>query len=466
MDHLARLDVSGMLAAYRDGRLTPHKVVGAALTRIDRLDGKVNAIVLAMREDALRRAEESARRWREGRARPLEGVPFGLKDTIDIAGVRTTAGSKVYLDRVPDSTAVVVERLVEAGAIPLTKDSTTEFAVGGPHNPAFGAVRNPWSLDRWSGGSSAGSAAAVAARYVPMAVGSDGGGSVRIPASWCGLAGLKPTAGRIPRTGVVPTSWTTGALGPLARSVRDVALMFEVMAGYDARDARSETRVVEPYSLLTGEVSGMRVGIAREWFAEGCDSAVLANYEAVVAMLGDLGAEIVEVTIPSAKLGHELGYQVLFTEAASLYEIDRARFADYDPVTLRRLAQGRLTSARDYLLAMRFRHELQLEFQRAFELADVIVTPTTPATACRLDDLTVDIDGERVSLYQAQAKATAICNFTGLPALAVPSGFTGDGLPTSMQVIGQPFDEASCLQVGVAVQNNTDHHTRIPDLVA
>jgi aspartyl-tRNA(Asn)/glutamyl-tRNA(Gln) amidotransferase subunit A len=225
-------------------------------------------------------AEEPTRRWRAGVPRALEGIPFGVNDVIDVEGVPTTAGTKIYDGRIAQRSAEVVRRAEEAGAIAVTKDATTEFAIGGPYNPAFGPVRNPWDTSRWTGGSSTGSAASVAARCYPLAIGTDAGGSIRIPSAWCGLTGLKPTTGAVSRTGVVPLSWVTETMGPLGRSARDVALFFEVLRGHDPADPRS---VQPPASRPRAEgVSGLRLGVPVNYFLDFCDSAVRSGYDSLL----------------------------------------------------------------------------------------------------------------------------------------------------------------------------------------
>jgi len=395
-------------------------------------------------------------RGRASRPGLLEGVPFAVKDVIDVAGVPTTAASLTRRDAPPATeSATVVARLEEHGAVPISKDATTEFAVGGPNPPLTGPTRNPWDPSRWAGGSSTGTAAAVAAGIVPFGLGTDVGGSVRLPAAWCGLTGLKPTAGAVPRTGVVPLSWTTETVGPLARDAETVALVFDLIRGPDGRDPRCRDR--PPLELP--DVRGLRIAVPGGYLTELCDAAVRAGVAQLVEALVDAGATVVPGEIPSAERALPIGYQVVFTEAAALHRVDAGRWSEYDPVTVRRISQGITTSASDYLRALQFRVELQRELSAVFAGADLVVVPTTPATAPRLPDCTVTVDGQEYPLYAAQSRATMLGNLTGAPGLAVPTGLAPDGLPVSALLIAPPHREGTALSAARHFQTVTDHHT-------
>ncbi|MFP5070461.1 amidase family protein [Pseudonocardia nantongensis] len=432
--------------------------VPEALDRLERLHGELNCTIRVLRERALAQ--------RPPAGSPLEGVPFAVKDVIDVAGVPTTAASRTRADAPPAAeSATVVARLEAAGAIPVSKDATTEFAVGGPHPPLTGACRNPWDVERWAGGSSTGTAAAVAAGVVPFGLGSDVGGSVRLPAAWCGLTGLKPTAGAIPRTGSVPLSWTTETLGPLARDARTVGLLFGLLRGPDGRDPRVPELPPLAPTAVPDDLRGLRIARPQGYLTELCDSAVRSGVDHLVDVLTDAGAEVVGGDIPSAHRALPIGYQIVFAEAASVHRADQARWSDYDPVTVRRISQGITTPAADYLRALQFRAELQRELDAVFAGADLIVVPTTPATAPRLPDCTVTVDGERYPLYAAQSRATMLGNLTGAPGLALPTGLAPDGCPVSALLIARPHDEATALRVAALFQDRTDHHRRRPPIV-
>jgi aspartyl-tRNA(Asn)/glutamyl-tRNA(Gln) amidotransferase subunit A len=461
--------VGGLLAAFAAGHSTPDRAVADALERLRTAHAALNSTIRFLDERATDAAAESTRRWAEGRPRPLEGVPFGVKDVIDVAGVPTTAGSWCHGDAPAAASATVVRRLEEAGAIPVSKDATTEFAVGGPHPPRFGTVRNPWDAGRWAGGSSTGSAAAVAARAVPFALGTDVGGSVRLPSAWCGLTGLKPTAGAIPRTGVFPLSWTAETVGPLTRSAADAARLFALLRGPDGADPRCAD--LPPFAPDDrADLAGLRVAVIGGEVTAFCDADVRAGVDAVVSHLAAAGADVVAAELPHGAAALPIGYEVVFAEAATLHRLDRDRWDRYDPVTVRRISQGITTPAVDYLRALQFRAELQRELDAVLADADLLVMPTCPSTAPWLPETGSDagsgavvvVDGESFPLYAAQSRTTMIANLTGAPALALPSGFAADGCPTSVQFVGRPHDEATLLRAARVVQARTDHHRRSP----
>ena len=453
----------GLTSGYVEAGLDPVEVVGTALRRLREVHEKLNCTVQFLDERALAAAEESARRWRAGIPRALEGVPFAVKDVIDVAGVPTTNGSWVYGEEPARASATVVRRLEDAGAIPISKDATTEFAVGGPNPPRFGPCRNPWDPGRWAGGSSTGTAAAVASRVVPFGLGTDVGGSVRLPSAWCGLTGLKPTVGAVPRTGVFPLSPTTETVGPLACSAADVAAVFAVIRGPDGLDPRAADPAppFEPPGT-PADLVGLRVAVPGGYLTELCDAAVRAGLAALVEGLTDAGATVVPAEIPSAADALAVGYLIVFAEAAALHRANAARWGEYDPVLVRRISQGIATPAVDYLRALAFRAELQAELDAVFARADVIVVPTTPSTAPRLPDGEVEVDGVRHPLYAAQSRSTMLGNLTGAPGLALPTGYAPDGCPVSAQLIVPPHREAVALRVAALFQDRTDHHLRLP----
>ena len=464
-DGLGALDLDGAdglraTAGRLRGTAPAGERVAAALAGLERVHAELNCTIRFLHERAAARAAASDGR---GEPRLLEGVPFAVKDVIDVEGVPTTAASRTRADAPPAAaSATVVARLEAHGAIPISKDATTEFAVGGPHPPLTGPCRNPWDRERWAGGSSTGTAAAVAAGAVPFGLGTDVGGSVRLPAAWCGLTGLKPTAGAIPRTGVVPLSWTTETVGPLARDARTVALLFALLRGPDGVDPRMPEVPLRP----PADLRGLRIALPGGYLTELCDGAVRAGVAHLAEVLVDAGAEIVPGEIPSAERALPIGYEIVFTEAAALHRIDAARWGDYDPVTVKRISQGIATPASDYLRALQFRAELQDELGRVFAGADLVVVPTTPATAPRLPDGTVTVDGERYPLYAAQSRATMLGNLTGAPGLALPTGFAPDGCPVSALLIAPPHGEATALRAAQLFQDRTDHHTRTAPISA
>jgi aspartyl-tRNA(Asn)/glutamyl-tRNA(Gln) amidotransferase subunit A len=426
----------------------------------------VNAVLTLCAEECLDGAAESGRRLARGEARPLEGIPFGLKDVIATRGIRTTGGSTIYRDYVPSESAVHVDRLQAAGAVLLAKLQTIQFAFG--DNPHYGPTRNPWSLEHSPGASSSGSGASVAARELPLAVGTDTGGSIRVPAAFCGVVGFKATYGRVPRHGVMAQSWTLDHIGPMTRTVEDAALMLQAMAGHDPRDPTSAREPVPDWAAALHEgVRGVRLGVPSDWFFDVCDSEVAAATRAAVDVLVGAGATAVEVPLPNARLADTIGWTIMYAEFASLHEVTFDRLDDYGPgMTRQLLASSQFVSAQDYLRSLRARHLLQLDFEAAFEQVDALVVPGICALAPRLDATGLVIDGVEHPWVPTSARTTLIFNLAGIPALSVPAGFGRDGLPLGIQVAARPYAEATCLRVGHAFQELTDHHTSAPPLVA
>jgi aspartyl-tRNA(Asn)/glutamyl-tRNA(Gln) amidotransferase subunit A len=464
VSELADLTVAQLLDHYRTRKASPLEAVDACLARIDRLEPSVNAITTMVVDRCRELAVESGKRWMSGDPRPLEGVPFGLKDVITTAGVRTTGGSRLYARHVPTETAAVAERLEAAGGLMLAKLQTFELAFGTTTD--FGVTHNPWDLGRTPGGSSSGSAAAVAARTLPLAIGTDTGGSIRIPASFCAVTGLKPTYGRIPRHGIFPLSWTLDHAGPMTRSVEDAALSLAVMAGFDARDPTSEGPPVEDYAgALAGGVKGLRVGVPTDWFFDLCDPQIEAATRHALATLAAAGARLVDIPLPNAKLAEPIGWMVMYAECASLHEGTLDRLDEYGKEFREFLVSAQFVSAADYLKGLRARRVVQQDFESAFGKVDALITPGAISVAPRLDDMLSVIGDRGYPWADVISRTTFIFNVTGLPALSIPAGLNREGLPVGIQVVARPFDEATCLRVGHAFQQLTDHHLAVPELV-
>ena len=408
--------------------------------------------------DAL--ARESADRIRQGRMRPLEGIPFGVKDIIDVADTRVTCGSRQTGDRVAAADAAVVARLRAQGAIPFLMLATTEYACGSAHNPRYGAVRNPWDRSRWTGGSSTGSGAALAARLLPLALGTDTGGSIRVPAAWCGITGLKPTRGLVPRTGVAPLSWTLDHIGPMARSADDLARVMPFISGPDDCDPTA----VGGYAGNRGraDLTGLRIGVPHGWFVELLDDAVLQAWQAALRTFETLGARLVPVDLGDVATAHADGYTIVMAELASLQEPDLERIDLFDFGARARIEQGLTYSATAYLRAMRRRPLVMRRVLAAMDTVDVLVTPGVGSEAAFLDDLTVDVNGNRHPLQQILPRNTMLFDYTGQPALMLPSGSGRSNLPVAVQIVGKPYDDALCLSVGSAFQRVTAFHQRAP----
>jgi aspartyl-tRNA(Asn)/glutamyl-tRNA(Gln) amidotransferase subunit A len=482
MTELYELDAVELLARFATGEATPLDAVDSCLARIDAVEPEVNAVVTLLADEARAQAAESTRRWRAGTARALEGVPYGLKDIIATKGVRTTGGSLLYQDHVPAQSAALADRLDAAGGILLAKLVTFEFAFGHQISRPDGPMRNPWDPARTAGGSSSGSGAALAAREMPLTIGTDTGGSIRLPASYCGITGMKATYGRVPRHGVMPLSWTLDHAGPMARSAADVALMLGVVAGFDDRDPASLAAPVTDWSATVGAgVEGLRIGVC-PWFSEVAHPDVLAAMRSCLAVLTEAGADVIEVDLPHIGLSETICWAIMMAEVASLHAITLDRLDEYDDAFAERLTNAHFITARDYLHGLRARTLVQQDFEAAFTGlrgpnagaglrgpnagpgVDVILTPGSPSTAPRFDEMTVDVGGpEPVSWLDAAPRCTMVFNVTGMPALSFPTGFSA-GLPVGAQVAAAPGREDLCLRVVGAYQALTDVHRRQPAL--
>ncbi|UYP20248.1 amidase [Rhodococcus sp. Z13] len=469
---LHELGVLDLLAAYRTGTTTPTDVLAALRVRWSDAE-LVGGAVLAVVDGADEAAAESDRRWSTGTVRPLEGIFFAVKDIIDVAGAPVTAGSRTTGDRIAAADATVVARLREAGAIPVLMTATTEFACGAPHNARYGAVTNPWDRTRWTGGSSTGSAGALAARLVPLALGTDTGGSIRVPSALCNLTGIKPTYGLVPRTGVASLSWTLDHIGPMARSAADLRAVLDVLAGPDGHDPAAVpdavARQVRSALAAAGSseapsLAGVRLGVPTAWFTELCDAGVLAAWQSVVETFRGLGAEIVPVDVPDAHRLHDDVTIVMTSELASNQEGSLGRFELYDIGTQVRIARGFVPSAVDYLRSVRRRSLAQRATLDAFDAAgvDLLVTPGIGATAARLSDVTMEIDGVRHPMQSIVGRNTGLFDYLGFPAVMAPAGFS-EGMPVGVQLVGRPWADDTCLRLAQVLQAVTDVHDRRAD---
>jgi aspartyl-tRNA(Asn)/glutamyl-tRNA(Gln) amidotransferase subunit A len=408
-------------------------------------------------------ANLSAQRWKNGTERPLEGVPFGVKDIIATREVRTTGGSALYADWVPNANATVVDRLQSAGAILVGKLRTFEFAGG-----ADAITCNPWDLSRQAGGSSSGSGAAVGARELPLAIGTDTGGSIAIPAAFVGVTGLKPTYGRVPRTGVMPLSWTLDHVGCLTRSALDSALTLQVIAGHDPQDPNSSKKPVPDYMRTLGDgVEGLRIGIPSDWFFDICDPEVAAATLEATRELERAGAKLVRVDLPSTKTVHlrAIELTIMYAELSSLHSATFPRLEEYGADFQQLLVRSQFIHAADYLLCLRARNFVQRDFEKAFELADVVVVPGCVCHAPRHDHLIAQIGDRELPMQNVLTRTTAVFNIVGMPRMTVPSGFDRQGLPMAISIGSRPFDEVMCMRVAHAFQKLTNHHTLVPPLV-
>jgi aspartyl-tRNA(Asn)/glutamyl-tRNA(Gln) amidotransferase subunit A len=446
------------------GELSPREAVAESLARIERVDGALNAFLFVRAEAAL---AEAAALERDPQRGPLYGVPIAVKDVIDVAGAPTTAASKILADNVPTADATSVTRLREAGAVIVGKLNTHEFAWGATTTSShFGPARNPWDHERICGGSSGGSGAATAADLVPGALGTDTGGSVRIPACLCGVTGVRPTTGRVSTAGVVPVSWTYDTVGPLARSAEDCALILEAISGHDRADPGSARVPVPRYTEELGiGIDGLRVGVVSHLFDEALvDPRIAAAAESAIAELAALGARIEHVDAGFVRRAEVAQQLVMLPEAAEVHlRWLRTRYAEYGPDVRARLLAGVLLPASAPITGQRARRALVEQARPLFERFDVLVAPQMPVVAPRIDDLTVEVGGEQVPYRTALIPFNSPWSCLGLPVVSVPCGFV-DALPVGLAVVGRRFDESTVLRAAHAYQRATDWHERRPPL--
>ena len=454
--------------AIAEGSLSPAALTEAYLDRIAALDGELHSYVLVLRDEALAAANALGAQTSSG---PLYGIPIGLKDIYKTRGIRTTAGSRRYLDHVPGEDAETWVRLRGAGAILLGKQETHEFAIGGPDfTLPFEPARNPWNTAHYPAGSSSGSAVAVAAGLCAGAMGSDTGGSIRGPAAYNGIVGLKPTYGRVSRRGVFPLSYTLDHCGPLTRTVEDCAIMMQALAGYDPQDPASADLPVPDYrAALATRLDGLTIGVIRQFHERDAVSdfgpesapsaAYLAAFDTACRTLDRLGARLVDVRLSPLIDYVDTNRLIMIAEAYALHEKDfQERPQDFGHHMFARIALGGFLSAADYVEATRQRRELAVEFARALDGLDAVVSANSTGPAPRIDALPVFGTYERASY-------TGPYNLTGSPALSVPIGFEG-GLPLAFQIVGKPFDEEGVMCIGHAFEQATEFHRQRPALAA
>jgi aspartyl-tRNA(Asn)/glutamyl-tRNA(Gln) amidotransferase subunit A len=467
---MSGLSLTAAAGLIRRRELSPVELVRAVLDRID-TDGKtINAFIACYPEEALQQAQRAEDALVHGRPiGPLHGIPIAVKDLFFTAGLPTTAGSRVLVDFVPTVDATVIQRLREAGTILVGKLNLHELAYGVTNdNPHFGPVRNPWNLNRISGGSSGGSAAAVAMSLCLAALGTDTGGSIRIPAACCGVVGLKPTYGRVSRHGILPLAWSLDHVGPITRRVEDAALMLQVLAGQDVRDPTTTPLPVPEYSRMLGDdLTGITIGLVSPFFTDPAevDPSVMAVVQEALQAMKSVGARIEEVSVPLLRHAPAIQYLTLVTEASTNHaRLLRTRGRELGADVRRRLELGEFIAATQYVRAQQARRLLMQEFAAVFRQVDLLVTPTLPVVAPPLGEQMVPIHGTLKRTQPTLTRFTSPFNLTGLPAISVPCGFDGDGLPIGLQMIGRPFDEATLLRGAFAYQQLSGWHARRPSL--
>lgn len=459
---LTELTLADAAELISKGEISPVELTQAHLKRIHNLEPRLNSFITVTPEDALRRAREAEQAIAQGEyLGMLHGIPIAIKDIYETAGVRTTVGSTFFRDYIPQSDCSVVRMLNAAGVVNLGKLNMHEIALGvTTDNPHFGACHNPWQLERSPGGSSGGSGAALAAELCLASLGTDTGGSIRIPASLCGVVGLKPTYGRVSLRGVIPLSWNLDHAGPMARCVRDVAILLQVIAGYDPLDPYSFNRPVDDYmDGLDAGIKGMRIALANDPFFINADEEVLEALWVAGKVFTSVGAQVSQVEVPGGREAAQAN-GLMTTSDAAVFHAERIKEhpEGFGKDVLRRLRSGAAYSSTEYIMARRTQTLARHQFERFFENYDLLLTPATPITAPPLHG--PDAVGQAAIL----TRFTAPFNLTGLPALSLPCGLTATGLPIGLQIISRPWAEVQILQAAYAFEQATSWHLQKPKI--
>ena len=463
---LCYLSAGNLSRLIRDRQVSPVEVIDAHLARIDATEPTLNSFITLLPDharDAARRAEAQIQ---AGNYRgPLHGIPVGLKDLFNTAGVRTTSGSRVLDNFIPTEDCTVAARFQQAGAILLGKLNMHQFAYGPTgENFDYGHMHNPWNPEMVTGGSSGGSGSAAAAGQCTITMGSDTGGSVRIPAALCGIVGLKPTYGLVSRAGLTPLSWCLDHPGPMVRTVEDAAIAMNVIAGHDPADQATSTREVPDYTAaLAGSVAGLRIGVVREYFEAPLDSEVETAVRAAIAQLSEMGATVTEVSLPMFADAQAISGTLLMSEAAAYHRDLLAKDGDkLTPSVRLRLEAGLFVTAADYLKAQQARARFNYEMSQLFNDVDLLAGPSEPITAPPILASEVAIGERTVGTVGALTQYTRPYNISGTPAISVPCGFSLADMPIGLQLAGRPFDEATVLRAAHAFEQATDWHSRRP----
>ena len=456
--------ITAASAALKDKGISPVELVEKCLDRAEFVQGEINPFVIILHDQALIAARRAEAEIAKGNYRgALHGIPLVIKDLCDIEGLPTTASSKVRFDHIANENAACVERLVEAGAIIVGKTHTHEFAYG----IITPKTRNPWNKDHIPGGSSGGTAAAVASGACLGGIGTDTGGSIRIPASVCGTVGLKPTFGRVSRYGVTSLSWSLDHVGPLTYSVADAAIMLGAIAGFDVRDPGSAKVPVPDYMEPgSNNLDGLRVGLPTNFYFDGIDSEVETIVRQAYKVLEQAGASLVEVTLPFADKYMGVEFGLCLPEASAYHQkMLRERPDKYEDDVRTFLEAGELIPATDYIKALRVREKIKQGWQELYEKIDVLVAPSTPATAAKVGQENFQWpNGTEETVTSAYVRLSCPANLTGLPSISVPCGFSSEELPVGIQVLGRPFEEKTIIHVARVYESLTEWHKQFPRL--
>ncbi|RPJ25465.1 MAG: amidase [Chloroflexi bacterium] len=459
MDNIQTLTISAALTQLREQKTSPRDLAEACSRQIEQLNPKLNAFITVINPQAALNAQLSGANSTASNA--LGGIPIALKDLFDTAGIRTTAGSKFFAENIPEQDAFVVEKLKQVGAILMGKTNTHEIALGVTgNNPHYGTARNPWDTMRIPGGSSAGSAIAVATGMALGALGTDTGGSIRIPASLCGVVGFKPTFGRVSLRGVFPLSWNLDHVGPLTKCVKDAALMLQAISVYDPLDPASIKMLSGDYlGHLVDDVTGKKIAVGVGKFVEASDPEVLETVQQTTRVFESLGCKVQEVDVSwlrEAALANGLMTQ---SDGAAVHR-DRLREHPelFGEDVRRRLENGAKTSSTEYILARRTQAEIRKRFEQFFESYDFLIVPSTPIAAPTIAGHDAVEQAGRLTRF------TAPFNLAGLPALSLPCGFTNEGLPIGLQIVSRAWADAKVLNLGYAFEQKTKWHTHFPKI--
>jgi aspartyl-tRNA(Asn)/glutamyl-tRNA(Gln) amidotransferase subunit A len=461
-ENLISRPIAQLAPLIQSKQISPVEIFAEVLERIHKLQPALNSFITITEEEGRKAASEAETEIGRGNYRgPLHGIPISIKDLFATRHVRTTAGSKVLAKWVPDFDATAVARLRQAGMVLIGKTNMHEFAYGVTNdNPHYGAARNPWDRSRVPGGSSGGSAAAVATSQGTASLGSDTGGSIRIPSAACGTVGLKPTYGRVSRYGAIPLAWSLDHAGPITKTVEDAAIMLGALAGADVMDPTASSRPVPNYrkEMMSG-VRGLRVGIPRKYFFENIEPEIRQTVDAAIHELEKLGMTTIEVDIPNLDSCAAMEAYITLVEATSYHETYLQRQAeDYSPAVRTSLEAGRYLLGTDYVKSQRARTLLQHNFNQAFNKADVIVSPTLPAFPPRIGEEVVQSGQLHEYVVDAFLRFNIPYDLTGFPAISVPCGFMSNGLPVGLQIAGKAFDESMVLRVANAYEQSTTWH--------
>lgn len=449
-------DLLTLSKSIKRKEISPLEVTRQLLERIDAINSKLNAFITVFHEEALQVARKTEKEIMNGHWKgPLHGIPIGLKDLIFTKNGRTTMGAKIYKDFVPDYDAAVVEKLRKAGAIIIGKLNTHQFAYGPTGDRShFGEARNPYDLSRITGGSSSGSGAAVSSALCYAALGTDTGGSIRIPSAICGIIGMKPTFGRVSKYGVYPLSWTLDHVGPMTRTVTDNGILLNVLSGYDERDPYSIKTEEEDFTRLIGHsIRGSVIGVPSSYYFENLEPEIETKIREAMEIFRGLGAEIQFVDIPQIKKISLAQQITISSEAYAVHKDTLKNFPEqYDPEVKERLLAGESIKAHEYVEAQQLKNIAKREFLNVLDQVDVILTPTVPILPPKIGQREVVIQGRSEHVRSALLRLTSPTNFNGFPSISVPCGHSASGLPVGFQLIGRPFDEANLYRFAYAFE--------------